>query len=604
MVTYNSKYGLLWPHNATDLDIEIACIRRGGTWLDGNGVTVGAGLFHHFKCAMTLLWPTDDWHRWADLCLQSFVKNDITVLCGAADSGKTYIMSKFVLVDWWAFPNQTLWMISSTEYRGAELRIWGCIKNLFNRAKDRWGDDVLCGTVLESMHAITTESISDDRSRARSLQRGLIFVPCKKGSEYVGLSAFVGVKAPRLRHAGDEVQFMEPSFLTAYSNWYGKLDFKGLMAGNPKDLVDPLCQACEPEGGWTGWMDTGKTQEWTSRFYGAHAIALDGRDTPNNDFPQDPLPKYTYLVGKKKIDAVTKFYGQDSPQVWSQCIGKPNANLMVRRVLTRQLCLEHHAFDLAEWLNTDHTHVYGLDPNYGGDDRCVGTHLEFGSGLDGKNIIKFYPPDIIPVGMRRGALSAEDQIALWVKGRLLDLGIPPENCFYDATGKGTMGGAFSRVYGPMGLPSPIPVDSGAQPTERPVRYDYYVDDGNDRRLKTCREEYSKFVTEMWFSVREAVESDQVREFKEDVLYEFTMRKYEEVKGNKTEVEPKDKLKERMGLSPDLADSSAIAMEGARQRGFRITRAGDGEYDESKESYFEAESELYNEALKGVLLVHA
>lgn len=592
-----NRYGIMWDDVWSDLAIEFRMIQKGG-YFKGHG----NGLFYHYKRAMSLLWPKDDWHRWADLALKTIVENDVTVFLGAGDSGKTWTMSKYVLVDWWAFPDDTLWLVSSTEYRGAELRIWGTIKKLFNWARDRW-DEELCGTVLESMHAITTESISDDRSRARSLQRGLIFVPCKKGGDFVGLSAFVGAKAPRLRHAGDEVQFLDRSFLDAYSNWYGKHDFKGIMAGNPLDPTDSLCYAAEPEGGWDNWSDTEKTQTWRSKFYNAAVAAFDGRDSPNLEFPADKPTRYPYLIGRKKMEAVAKTHGESSWQFWNQCAGKPNAQMVIWRVVTRQLCLEHHALEKVEWLNTKHTWIYGLDPTYGGEDRCVGGAIEFGEGLDGKQIIKFYPPEIIAVSVRKGTLSAEDQIALHVKKRLEDFGIPPENCFYDSTGKGTLGGAFARAFGPASLPSPIPVDSGGNPTERPVRFDLWTGEGQERRLVTCREHYSKFVSEMWFSVREAIEGDQVRELPEDVLFELSMRKYGIVKGNKTEVEKKEDLKERLHMSPDLGDWSAIAVEGARQRGFKIYRLGADATEPTEDDYFSEEAERYEMALKDAMLIH-
>jgi hypothetical protein len=106
-----------------------------------------------------------------------------------------------------------------------------------------------------------------------------------------------------------------------------------------------------------------------------------------------------------------------------------------------------------------------------------------------------------------------------------------------------------------------------------VRHDLYIEEDGVRRLKTCREHYSKFVSEMWFSVREIVEGDQAREFNRDVLFEFTMRNYSIVKGNKTEVEPKDDMKERLTFSPDLADSCAVAVEGAPGRGSNRERRG-------------------------------
>lgn len=593
-----SRYGLLWDASLTDLEIELQCIQLGGQWTQ-QGRKVGLGAFHHYKAAMTLLWPEDDWHRWAELALRTIVQNDIAVFLGASDTNKTYLMSKFALVDWWAFPDETLWMISSTTIKEAERRIWGTIKTLFNKAKDRWGDDLLPGTVLEGANAITTDSISKDHKRARTLQRGLVLVPCKRGSDFVGLGAYIGVKAPRLGHVGDEVALMHRSFLDAYANWYGKRHFKGIMAANPMQYTDPSCIAAEPLGGWDAWTDTGKTQTWRSKFYDAAVVAFDGRDSPNFDYPPELPVKYHYLIGRKKIEATAKTFGTNSWQYWTWCIGKPNANLTSWQVITRQLCDEHGARKRAEWLDGKHTLIYGLDPNYGGEDRCVGGYIEFGMGLDGKEIVKFYKPELIQVSVTKGSLSPEDQIAQHVKKRLDELGIPPKNCFYDATGKGTLGGAFARVFG---YESPIPIDSGGVTTMRPVRYDLFIDDGKGKRLKTCREHYSKFVTEMWFSVREVIEGDQMRELPEDVMDELSARLYKIVKGNKIEVEPKDDLKERIRCSPDLADFAALSIEGARQRGFRICRLGlDAAAESETDNPWTEQETEWDGAIKSALL---
>jgi hypothetical protein len=262
MATIISRYGMNWPEGWTPLGIEFECIRRGGSW--GNG-KFGAGLYHHFKSAMTMLWPQDDWHRWAELGLKAIVENDITVFVGAGDSGKTHIMAKWSLVDWWAAPDKTLTLISSTEIRGAQLRIWGNVKELFNRARDRFPE--LLGTSLESMKTITYQDIEDGEDIARSLRSGLILIPCISGGKYVGMGRFIGMKSPRLRHIGDEVAHMKNSFLDAYDNWYGKPNFKGLMAANPLDTEGPEGIASEPPDGWTAFVDTGKTQTWRSRWF-------------------------------------------------------------------------------------------------------------------------------------------------------------------------------------------------------------------------------------------------------------------------------------------------------------------------------------------------
>lgn len=593
-----TKYGSEWDTKKYDpLQIELWSIRLGGKWKNKRGQDCGLGLYQHYKNAMTLLWPEDDWHRWAELGLRAIVENTVTVFVGPGDSNKTYTLSKFALLDYWVEPQKTLFLISSTDARGLELRIWGKIKELFNRALDRY--EYLPGKVLEAARSITPQDIDPENRRGRQLNRGLMCVPCMSGNTYVGLSKYIGVKADRFRHIGDEVQFMGESFLTAYDNWYGKDDFKGMMAGNPYEPTDPLGKAAEPEEGWTAMPTPTKTTTWRSRFYNAMVVNFVGTDSPNFDFPKDKPPKYHYLVSWKKIDAVNKTYGPNSPNYYRQCVGVMVPGLISDRVITRELCRNHHAFDQATWITTQRTHIYACDPAYGGGDRCVGLHIEFGDGLDGKQIIKFYEHEIIPIDLRR-KIEPEDQIAEYIKMRLEELDIPVENCFYDSFGKGTLGFAFAKQFGAV---CPIPVDSGAMPTDRPVRFDLYVGEGNERRLKTCREHYSKFVTEMWFSVHESVKGEQIRELPQDIMEEGCLRIYKTVRGDKIEVEPKDDLKERTGRSPDLFDTAAIAIEGARQRGFKIMRIGTTEEEKTGNDWYEIEADQYRNTLTSKLLAH-
>jgi len=590
-------YGLEWPANYCPLKRELYMIRKGGQWTGANGQIIGLGLFEHYRLAQSIAWPDDDHHRWSDLTLRRFLENEITILMGCGDSNKTYAMSRLILIDWWAFPEETLWLISSTDYRGAELRIWGKVKELFNRARKLFPD--LPGRPLDSMRAISTQDIADDENMARSLQRGLIVVPDKKGSVNVGLSAYVGVKAPRLRHAGDEIQLMSPGFLDAYSNWYGKENFKGVMAGNPLDMADQLCTTAEPEGGWDSYVDTGKTQEWRSNFFGAWVIALDGRDSPNNDFPGDK-PRFPYLINKKKLDAVIKTHGIDSWQWFSQCIGKPNKGLLLWRVLTEKMCRDGHAFDDPIWQDTNRTNLLYLDPAYGGGDRCVYGMLEFGIDDKGIETIYLHPQELVPINLRLKE-EPEEQIAAFMFQRSKELSIPPKRIFWDSFGKGTLGFFFAKVFG---NDTPVPIDSGGSCTDRPVRFDMFVEEREgEKRHKRCDEHYRKFVTEMWFSTSEAVQSGQIRGLSKDAAREYYARIYSLTKNNLIEIETKEDYKERMKKSPDLADSIAVGVEGARRLGFKIQRLGKQNDKPTSDDYFEREAGEYQRMIQGCLLQH-
>ncbi len=561
-------YGLPWPQGSTPLKVERMFVRNRG-YITQNGKTYGEGLFHHTRQMITYLWPDDDHHRWSDLGLKRICENEINVFMGSSDSNKTYLVSRYVLVDWWTFPDNTLWLVSSTEMRGAELRIWGKLKELFNRARARhpW----LPGTVLESKHAITSEEISDDGSEGRLLTKGLIFIPCKSNNRWVGMGSYAGIKPTkngRLGHCGDEVSFMERSFLDAYSNWYGKENFKGLLTGNPTDIEDPLCNAAEPVNGWENWQDTGKTQEWRSRFYDAWVVAFDGRDSPNFDYPPNEKIKYPYMIGRKKLEAVEKTEGKDSPLYWMMCIGKPIPGASNLKVINRQMCEQNRAYEDVIWESNRTTHVLGLDAAYGGigGDRCVLFHAEFGTNVDGKSIFACREPIIVPVSVRNLEM-VETQIARFCMQYADGMGISPENFFFDA--RATLAVELARIWSP----NVNAVDFGGPATKRPVSQDEYVWDGDTqaKRLKRCDEHYSKFVTELWFSIRYAVVGQQIRRLPRSVAAEGAKRMWHFTKGQppRIEVESKKEMKERTKESPDLFDSLATTMEGARRLGFII-----------------------------------
>ena len=566
-----TKFNLQWPDGTDPLQILFYMIRQTDEFITKQGTT-RADLY---LAAHRALWPEDDQHRWFVLGMKRIVENQVTVLMGSASSAKTHTMACHALITFFVFPTNSFGMISSTEKRSLEIKVWGRIKGLYNRAKSRY--PYLPGYVLDSMMAITASDVDEENEMARQLNSGLICIPCISGGKFVGMSKYQGAKPPHspgkhdglLTHYGDEAAVMQHSFLDAYSNWLANGScFKGAMAGNPTDISDPLCVAAEPEEGWDSFVDTEKTQEWKSKWNNAHVVAFDGRDTPNND----GVKKYPYLVQKPFVDSLATTHGVDSWQYYQQGIGKPSRGMVSNRVITMNLCDRNRAFEGVTWAGSDITTLFSIDPAFGGGDRCMAGPLKFGMDVDGTQILEVGKPEIVPISVN-SRLEASEQIAAWVKDKCDKLGIPPEKIFYDSLGSTQLGFAFAKVYGTT---CPVPIESGGKPTDRPVRLDLYVDDPSapgGKRLKKCFEQYSKMVTELWFTTREAIESQQVRNLPRSTAQEGQLRMYSIVHGNRMEVEPKEEMKERVKKSPDEYDWFAIGVEGARRLGFRIQRIG-------------------------------
>jgi hypothetical protein len=255
-------------------------------------------------------------------------------------------------------------------------------------------------------------------------------------------------------------------------------------------------------------------------------------------------------------------------------MGVRKAGAVSNRVLTVAEIEGYNGFKDVIWSGRgEATKIYSIDAGFGGDE-CVRTWLEFGESVDGAQVIAFGDQVVIPILLSSDD-SPEKQIAKYAKEDCRTLGIPFGNVFFDAGMFATLAVEMARE-----LSSEVnAVNFGGTATERPVSIDMFVLDQatHQRRLKTWYEHVSKFVTELWMVVRLAAQCRQVRQFPRAAAEEFGRRQWIYVSQNRYELETKDDYKLRNGgESPNFADSLAICVEGARQRGFQIEMIPDSE----------------------------
>lgn len=546
--SYITRYGTRWDAEQSDLDIELYCISKRGKWKqypkDKN--YLGAGLTHHLLAACKILWPHIDQHRWTTLCCEAIANNKVSVIMGPGSSCKTNTAAWVRLLQYYASPEDTCILVSSTDIRGLQLRVWGEIKMLHTMAKEKFPE--LPGNLIESRLALATDDIDEDE--VRDLRRGVIGVPTMQNGRWTGIGKWVGIKQKHLYLIADEASLMGGSFLNAFANLDKNPDFQATVLGNPNDILDPLGKAAEPIDGWSGHLEPTKTCTWRTRFMNGICVNLVGTDSPNFDYPANEPTRFPYLISREKINNTLSFFPKDSAEYYSQCVGVMKIGTLARRVLTRDLAIRYGARDPVVWMGDERTKIFALDAAYGGD-RCVGGHIEFGKDVEGRQVAFVHQPEIVPIVIRDDVGSPEEQIAVWIKEYCEGHGIPPENAFHDSTGRGGLGTAISREWSAM----TNPVDFGGKPTPRPVSLEMYIFDPKERRkrLKRCDEHYDRFVTELWWTVRLCVESKQMRGLPEAVLEEFCMREWDKIRENKMCVETKKEMKERVGRSPDLAD---------------------------------------------------
>lgn len=427
-------------------------------------------------------------------------------------------------------------------------------------------------------------------------------VPCvSSNGQFQGMGKLVGFKNDRVRCIGDEFQFMEPAILEVQSNYIHNPDYKFIPIGNPNPTKpeNPLHMVAEPFGGWASVPEDHKTHVWDCKFMQGRCINLDGRDSPNYDYPESEPIHWPKLTNRRTLKIIEETYGKESEQYYSQGCGVLKLGIAGRKIITPEICRQFKALDPIIWLGNTRTKIMMLDAAYGGvgGDRCALGILEFGQSSDGQIRCHFQNPIMVPVKVDPNMIP-EDQIALFCKMKGLESGIPPENFFFD--GRGSLAISFGRIWSPQ----VNVVDFGGKPTERPVSADIFIIDPKDkhRRLKRSDEHYSKFVSELWYSLRYAIESDQVRGLNMDIILDGSPREFKMVKENKIEIEAKHEMKKRTGRSPDLMDMAVIGLEGARKRGFVIKRIGEvGGSNDGKEPFYSEDANEFEKAIKESLL---
>lgn len=563
-------YGSVW--RTTDLAaIELECIKRGGHW-EINGKRCGMGLEHHIVAFAKIVWPWIFWHRWnKDLILPEIVKNRCQVaIYGPSSSGKSSTLALYVLVMYYAFPNNTTVLVSSTTRDALELRIWGEIKMLHKEAKQKL--DWLPGNLTDSKQLISTDGKDVE---GRDFRNGMIGRPCKRGSEWVGLGDYVGIKNENMYVVADESQLMPDGFLKSIANLRSNKQCRTYVLGNLNDLGTPLGQAAEPEHGWDSLPDTDVSRAYNTRWCDGRAIQLIGMDSPQLDFPVGAEP-FGPLIGRQYIEQCAQDYGRDTPLFNMFASGKIPRGTLENRVISKQICLKFNAFEEVSWGHDPLTKLYGMDVSYTAEhgDRTVGIPMAYGKDTEGKLRLACLERPLIFSPSDRATGTIEEQLASQLLAECKRLDIPPTHVFYDGTGRSSFTAAVMRLWST----SVNPIEFGGTATNRPnfIGRRYQEDDGYKRNkgdLLPCDQVFGKMVSELWFALRYLIEADQCRQLSEEVAKEAYLRLWKLTSGNKMDVEPKKDLKLRLGRSCDLADALVCGIEGARRLGFALGNLG-------------------------------
>lgn len=555
-------YGLKWPDGVDELTVECSMCRRGG-YVDSGSVLLGMGYQHHFRRVVSLLIPGFWWNTYSETLLEAWCNHNYIGVAGPASTGKTWVISAFAYATFFIWPEGTGILMSSTSLEGLRMRVWAAMMDVLKRVKKRYPEAP--GHVVNYCRRIY--AYEPDRAAIEDPRDCIIGIACKDdGGKWKGLGQYAGFKNHRVIGIFDEASMMPRSFWDSASNLSKNPSFKFVAMGNPLSLTDALGVICEPakeDGGWEGYQEEARTRVWRTRMPGGVAVQLSGLDSPNFRYDKGLNP-YPRLITPEAIERDREYYGADSWQYKAMNLGVFPKSESSRRVISRALCESNGAFERPVWSGLTRTwDCVGADISYTPDhgDRSVVVRLRIGDDKDGRRIMAVMDVTVIPVASNKG-VTAEQQVAVWVKDYCERNGIPPERFGLDSTGRSSVVSELSKIWSPKIQA----IEFGDRPSDRPATAD-------GPRLES--ELYGKRVSALWFAWRNVISHGQMRGLPEEVFKEGEMReRVIRISGGasaKEDVEPKADTRARMGRSPDLADALVVAIEVARRNGFVISR---------------------------------
>lgn len=548
------KYGLQFPDNLLDFQIELHCFKVAHPSSAG-----GLGKYRHFKNVCKIFWPDLIWHDWLTEQIRSLCgayhggpKPFMTVAwTGCATSGKTFALGLFMFVWWLADPPNSIGILTSTTKDMIRRRVWPVIQQLYHSARQNMAErlkvdvsKIHCGNLVDSRTALQASKGDDKHS--------IFAIAVRDGETSKAVANIQGQHAPRIMIVIDEAtNTPEAIFETIPNLRKGCQELLVALAGNAASRMDGHGRACEPELGFhsitksdTNWKTKG-VPEW--QLDPGVCLHFAGSQSPNVKAGRTIYP---FIYGWEDYQNALKLRGAENLLFWSFDEGFWPPDGFCNTIFTETMVDKYDLKGKHVFLSKAMP-IAGLDPGFGGDEGILTIGL-LGDLENGQPAVQLTA--MIPIRLKAtSADEYETQIAVQVRAECEKRGVK-DDCFgMDATAIGR--GAFAVLKENWGA-GIVRVEFGGAPTERPAS-------GDDPR--PSREVYDRYVTELWYSAREFAVGGQLKGLDRETIVEFCSRQYS-LKNRKYSLETKDDFKDRFKKSPNRADAVVVLLEVARQKG--------------------------------------
>lgn len=530
-----------------DLEVELAAYK-----LALGPERGGLGLAQHFRNIADMLYgPKSDepfvWHPWVEkmnvVCHTHPTTGSLrphVALSGCASSGKSQYGGLFAIINWLADPHNTYVFVTSTSLSEAKSRIWKSVVKLFTGVRGLAG----VGKLVDSQGKICT--LKEDGKHDDTA--GIFLIAASASKEREAVAKLIGRKNKRVFLVADELPELSHSILDAF---FGNLMVNPInqfiAMGNFKSRYDPFGEFVRPIGGYDSInIDT---DEWETEK--GYCVRFDGMKSPNILSGKD---EHKWLYGSSHLEKHRKNYGETSAMFWRMCRSFESPVGMDNIIYSEADLSSGKVHEDPVWMMPP-IKCSAMDPSYtNGGDRTVQFIFNYGQTVNG--LWTIHIAKYITIHEDASIKVPRDyQVARKFRDNCMAEGVSPENSAMDSTGAGSV---LLSIIHEEWSPLVHGINFSGYPTEMLVNVSDPV---------TARNKYDRRVSELWYVGKEFVKYGQIKGVNDDLARELKARQYDTVKGPeglKISVEPKKEMKKRIGFSPDLGDTFAMAVDLCRQ----------------------------------------
>ena len=524
--------------------------------------------FLHMKAAHDLLWPHEipSWNYWTERRFRTHCEgyNYITY-AGGANTTKSYDAAKIGLIFYLANPEERGVIVASTTLSGLDARVWGYVKKFLKEVAIRLP---VTYTGSPNPKVLYNTKKTQGFDNIKDSIHGMFAIAAKKGDDESAIAGWIG------RHPTDmillildEATDMPLSIIKSFPNLEAKPDkFQCMAIGNSLSRYDLHGSLSTPKNGWQS-VNPMQDTSWLTTQRNGICLFFSCYDSPAIH-ESDPIKKQllsTFLITEEELKGKEIDLGKESESFYRFVLGFWKSSSSSETVISIDFIERYKVKDLAEWSGMYPLRVVlGLDPAFtNGGDGCVLRGGMLGVDMTGRMVLDYrgdkflFRLNIIA----NIAKSVDLQIADQVIDLATEMGVPLEDIFIDANGRG------------WGLAETIRLRYSAR-----IGRNYT---GISKKVITSRlghgltnpEEEGCVIRnayDLWFNFRGFIENEQIKGMDNSSIIQLTNRLVvvEEGKSSnrKPKLEDKKLYKRRMGTimkamakSPDEMDAASLTL---------------------------------------------